>query len=281
MLRKGAKNLTGMRFGALLVMNYAGHFSCGRWKRASWACRCDCGKTKVILGGNLLNGGVRSCGCGWANTFVDLTGKRFGRLTVLSFEGTGRYGHRLWQCQCDCGTTGIFHGARLVSGHTTSCGCFLREKVSSVFSTHKMTKTPEYQSWCALIQRIKYSKHYETVVMSDRWRKFENFFADMWTKPFPTATLDRKDPAKGYCKENCQWGSPRDQNVNRRHVKLYSDGQCALTLSEWSAKSGVPEWTLRRRIAMGQSIVQAISAPAKRVKKRVVRQFTGHQPVAM
>lgn len=64
MLRKGAKNLTGMRFGALLVMNYAGHFSCGRWKRASWACRCDCGKTKVILGGNLLNGGVRSCGRG-------------------------------------------------------------------------------------------------------------------------------------------------------------------------------------------------------------------------
>src|SRR6266446_1287236 len=143
-LRKGAKDLTGMRFGALLVLNYAGHRSYGRWRRATWECTCECGKTKIIFGDRLLNGTVESCGCGWANTFVDITGKKFGRLTVLNFEGVGESGHRLWRCQCTCGKTGIFHGPKLVSGHTTSCGCFLKETVSALFSTHKMTNTAEY-----------------------------------------------------------------------------------------------------------------------------------------
>lgn len=52
-------DLTGQRFGRLLVLNYAG--SNGR--RALWNCRCDCGAFVVALGKVLLNGGTRSCGC--------------------------------------------------------------------------------------------------------------------------------------------------------------------------------------------------------------------------
>lgn len=56
--------------------------------------------------------------------FIDLTGRRFGRLVVI--ERTGRR----WSCRCDCGNTKTLPGDRLRSGETRSCGC-LRREVSS------------------------------------------------------------------------------------------------------------------------------------------------------
>ena len=60
---------------------------------------------------------------------IDLTGKRFGRLTVLEYAGTGK-GGTFWKCKCDCGkiTTILSHSLR--SGRTTSCGCYNKEVTS-------------------------------------------------------------------------------------------------------------------------------------------------------
>jgi len=53
--------------------------------------------------------------------WIDLTGQRFGRLRVLSYNTHGpRY---TWRCQCDCGSYCIVHRGDLRSGHTQSCGC--------------------------------------------------------------------------------------------------------------------------------------------------------------
>lgn len=60
--------------------------------------------------------------------FIDLTGKKFGRLTVLSRESKDKAGHINWKCRCDCGNEIIASGCHLKSGHTTSCGCFADEK---------------------------------------------------------------------------------------------------------------------------------------------------------
>lgn len=60
----------------------------------------------------------------------DLTGKRFGRLTVLRFEGK-KLGHLMWECKCDCGEMRIVRGSALTSMNTQSCGCFHREKSES------------------------------------------------------------------------------------------------------------------------------------------------------
>lgn len=51
-------DLTGQRFGRLVVMERA-----GVKRRAAWLCKCDCGKTKVVDGRELRNGRTRSCGC--------------------------------------------------------------------------------------------------------------------------------------------------------------------------------------------------------------------------
>jgi hypothetical protein len=53
------------------------------------------------------------------------------------------------------------------------------------------------------------------VTVCDRWRKFENFLADMDVPP-PGLTLDRKDNNLGYFKENCWWATVSEQNRNHR-----------------------------------------------------------------
>lgn len=60
---------------------------------------------------------------------IDLTGQRFGRLTVLERAEKNKGGAAAWVCQCDCGNQTIVASNHLRDGHTQSCGCIKREKV--------------------------------------------------------------------------------------------------------------------------------------------------------
>ena len=58
---------------------------------------------------------------------VDLTGQRFGRLTVRVDSGRrGVGGQILWDCRCACGRRRLVLGANLRTGNTRSCGCLRR-----------------------------------------------------------------------------------------------------------------------------------------------------------
>ncbi|WP_089087502.1 alcohol dehydrogenase [Secundilactobacillus pentosiphilus] len=58
----------------------------------------------------------------------DLTGQRFGRLTVLQREGQSKNGNAKWLCKCDCGNLRVVDGYGLRTGQTVSCGCYRREQ---------------------------------------------------------------------------------------------------------------------------------------------------------
>ena len=55
---------------------------------------------------------------------VDISGQKFGRLTVLKFAGNNK-----WECRCDCGNITLVSSQKLKSGHTKSCGCFQRDRL--------------------------------------------------------------------------------------------------------------------------------------------------------
>lgn len=79
---------------------------------------------------SLKNGNTKSCGCLKRKSPqlpYDLTEKRFGKLRVEKRDGS-RGGQTLWLCQCDCGNTSHVPTNRLVSGKTTSCGCYMIER---------------------------------------------------------------------------------------------------------------------------------------------------------
>lgn len=65
--------------------------------------------------------------------FIDLTGKRFGKLTVVSFHGLNKHMKRTWNCKCDCGGTSVVTGSDLKNGHIKTCGCSWRKENPSVF----------------------------------------------------------------------------------------------------------------------------------------------------
>lgn len=118
--RKGnlAEDLTGQRFGRLTAVQRAEN----RNGRTAWLCRCDCGNLKVVPSNVLKSGRVKSCGC--LSRRIDLTGQRFGRLTVLCQADSKEPGRSvLWHCRCDCGKECDVAYNSLVYGGYKSCGC--------------------------------------------------------------------------------------------------------------------------------------------------------------
>lgn len=57
-----------------------------------------------------------------------LIGKKFGRLTVLEFSGVSQRRQSLYTCKCDCGTILVIDGNKLLTKHTSSCGCYRKER---------------------------------------------------------------------------------------------------------------------------------------------------------
>lgn len=122
------KDLTGRRFGRLMVEGPVVKNRVGRWQ-----CRCDCGTEKIISGGS-LNSGSKSCGCLQRETAaclgrktaLDLVGRRFGRLVVVCRDGS-KWRKSLWQCRCDCGNIKLVTSRSLIVGGTKSCGCYHKE----------------------------------------------------------------------------------------------------------------------------------------------------------
>lgn len=55
------------------------------------------------------------------------------------------------------------------------------------------------------------------ITVCDRWRIFANFLEDMGEKPSPQLTIERINNDDGYYKENCYWGTRKQQNRNNRH----------------------------------------------------------------
>lgn len=154
-----------------------------------------------------------------------LTGKTFGRLTVVERIGVSKNGHILWLCTCECGNSTVVFGSNLVRNHTLSCGCLNTE----VITRHGKYATSTYQTWKGMIQRCtnpnaaKY-EHYggRGITVCKEWFSFSNFLKDMGERPDKSLTLDRIKNEKGYYRENCRWATKEQQLQNTRPRKKLS-----------------------------------------------------------
>lgn len=149
----------GQRYGRLVVQCFSRKEKRNTYVSCKWLCLCDCGKEREIEGKSLLAGLTQSCGCLHKEAIANvnkgkqicpnLIGMRFGRLLVTARENNDRKRKSRWRCLCTCGKETITTGQSLISGRSTSCGCYHKEKVT----THGLSKTPSYRSVAQICRR--------------------------------------------------------------------------------------------------------------------------------
>lgn len=195
---------------------------------------------------------------------LDLTGNRYFRLMALRLSYKTSPKSTYWECICDCGNIVHVHIGNLRSGQVKSCGCLLKEtstKRGHDSATHGMSKTVEFRTWIAMIDRCRNPntpcyKNYggRGISVCERWSNdfgFENFLEDMGRKP-KGMTLERTDNNKGYSPDNCEWASTGKQAGNKRNtLKIEVNGEVK-TLKELSELYNINYSTLWTRLRRGK-----------------------------
>lgn len=208
---------------------------------------------------------------------VDVSGLKFGRLTVVAFAGrrlSGKLKRRYWLCVCDCGTQLEVSYSSLATAHTRSCGCYRVEVSPKNSKRHGMTKTSEYMTWRGIVQRCDNPnspnfKHYGArgIEVCERWKNFEHFLEDMGLRPSPEHSIERIDNDGPYSPTNCKWGTDSEQaNNTRQNVRITFNGR-TLTIAQWAVELKLPHTMLRQRVDSGWPVERVFSQPARITKR--------------
>ena len=158
--------------------------------------------------------------------YVDLKGKRFGRLEVQERVTPIGVFPVKWLVVCDCGGSNIVATQNMTNGTTKSCGCLRKEITSEKFKTHGKHGSPTWRSWSSMKSRCTNPNvtQYDLyggrgIKICDRWDKFENFLEDMGERP-EDKSLDRIDVNGDYEPKNCRWATKKEQAQNKRQVRM-------------------------------------------------------------
>lgn len=151
---------------------------------------------------------------------IDITGQKFGRLTVIR-----RHDSKRWECKCDCGNITYSDGYQLRKGITKSCGCYHAEACGNRHRKHGYTGTRLYHTFKKMKERCYNPssdnyKYYGAlgITICPEWLEDFSKFADWSIKNgyADNLTIDRKDNTKGYSPDNCRWITIQEQQKNRR-----------------------------------------------------------------
>ena len=216
--------------------------------------------------------------------FINLTGQRFERLTVIARHGIASSGHALWLCKCDCGNTKIISSNQLHSG-TRSCGCLQRERASECAQKNgdKEKKEREnigneflklHRSYMDMKKRCgnPHNKSYKNyggrgIEVCNEWKNNFNAFK-AWSLENGYAdglTIDRIDVNGNYEPANCRWVTVKEQNNNRRNNVIVTYNGETMTLHELSERyTNMQYRTLWARLNAGWTIADAVERPVRR-----------------
>lgn len=126
-------DITNHKFGRLIAKKDVGRNKKGE---VLWQCDCSCSGKKIVTGSHLRKGYVQSCGClqreyydsSKKNMRIDLTNKKFGKLTFIKDVGKNKWGHRVWLCKCDCGNETTVTSSNYRKAQACSLNCYDRPK---------------------------------------------------------------------------------------------------------------------------------------------------------
>lgn len=202
--------------------------------------------------------------------FIDITGKKFGLLTVNNYLGNSR-----WLCSCECGNTIKVDGRNLKNGKTQSCGCKRQKQASINGQKNKKYLSIEYnkdfrklyQTWIGMKRRCNspnchaYSQYGKRgIKICEKWEKdFISFYEWSINNGYhENLSIDRIDVNGNYEPSNCRWANAKEQQRNRRNSKLIQFKGKKVCLTELAEKFNINISTLRNRIRRKWPIEKAL-----------------------
>ena len=210
--------------------------------------------------------------------FIDLSGRKIGRLHVDKRIGRGSHHETFYKCTCECGNIVYVNAASLRSGSTKSCGCLARElnKTRIHINTNKKhgyAGTKLYKVWKNMRNRChnpKYAYYHQYggrgIKICDEWDNPDtgstNFIHWALESGYEEGlTLDRIDNDGNYCPENCRWVSMKHQDNNRSSNHYVQIERWVFSLSIWADITGNDIKNIRNRIQRGWTEYEAIMTP--------------------
>lgn len=173
---------------------------------------------------------------------VDLTGKKFGRLTAISRLKGSRAIPAKWKCVCDCGETVFVDTNKLLSGHTASCGCLQRERTGNASRKHGLRHSRLYKTWCNMKTRCYNRKSTDFynyggrgITVCDEWKTdFLAFYNWAMSNGYrDDLSIDRIDNDKGYSPDNCRWATSKEQARNKANTVKITLCDETKSLKDW------------------------------------------------
>lgn len=159
---KNVKDISGQIFGQLTVIER--DFSEEKKHNSHntyWKCKCSCGNEISVVRSSLTSGKTKSCGCLRkekaaehlkqisSNNFINETGNKYGKLTVLYKVPNTKTGGTKWHCKCECGNEIDVLGNSLRTGNTKSCGCIGKSagewKIETLLAQKNINFSREYR----------------------------------------------------------------------------------------------------------------------------------------
>lgn len=195
------------------------------------------------------------------NENIDITGKRFGRLTAIK-----KVKHASWLCKCDCGNEVTLCYSQL--GAVKSCGC-LRADAKKNFAKqakkHGEYNTRLYRLYTSVKSRCYYTKHREYhryggrgITMCDEWKNSYVAFKEWaltngydYSKTGIKQSIERIDNNKGYCPENCCFVTSKEQALNRETTYVCEYQGKKYSAFDFANTYGLPYIAVKCRLKKG------------------------------
>lgn len=208
--------------------------------------------------------------------FIDLTGHRYGQLSVLQRTAEGS-----WLCRCNCGNLRDLRRGELRSGHTRSCGCLRRGdqgvtedegallralyRPDKVATSRNLLRLPEYNAWIQMRSRCTdwRNPNYPVyggrgITICKRWDNFRVFLKDMGPRPSRKHSLGRKNNNGNYTPRNCRWETAKQQARNTSSNRLLKFRGRVQTVAAWAEELGMNVAMLRSRLQRGLTVHEAL-----------------------
>ena len=214
---------------------------------------------------------------------IDMTGQKYGRLIVLERDLSRGKRPTMWKCKCDCGNIISTQASALRNGHTKSCGCYLKDRLSQKHTTHNMSNHRLYRVWAQMKDRCFNPKSHNYmyygergITVCDEWKNsFESFYSWAISSGYKDNasrglfTLDRINVDGNYEPQNCRFVDTKVQSLNKRTNHFLTFNGETKPISVWADEVGILATTIDSRINKhGWSVEKALTTPPHNCGRR-------------